>query len=287
VSGATGATGVTGATGPTGPGITDGDKGDITVSSTGTVWTIDSGVVTSDKITDLTIVDGDISTTAEIAVSKLADGAARQLLQTDAAGTGVEWTSNVDIPGTFDVVGVSTLDSTVRIGVTSTNANGGILQLSSGITFPATAVAATDANTLDDYEEGTWTVQFFDASTGGNQSSTTGTGYYTKIGNYVTAWFSVSNIVTTGMTGSNFLRYTLPFTSATTSASHHMGTPIRSPGGITFAAGKTYTVAEVTTNIGRGIIQTCGSNTSDAAVTISNITSGANGVALTVLYRVA
>jgi len=56
------------------------------------------------------IVDGDISASAEIAVSKLADGAARQLLQTDAAGTGVEWASNIDIPGTLDVTGTSTFD---------------------------------------------------------------------------------------------------------------------------------------------------------------------------------
>jgi hypothetical protein len=52
------------------------------------------------------------------------------------------------------------VDSSGRllIGIsTSGNANGGILQLTSGITFPATAVAATDANTLDDYEEGTFT----------------------------------------------------------------------------------------------------------------------------------
>ena len=37
-----------------------------------------------------------INSAAEIAVSKLADGAARQLLQTDSGGSGVEWTNNVD-----------------------------------------------------------------------------------------------------------------------------------------------------------------------------------------------
>ena len=61
------------------------------------------------------IVDADIAANAEIAVSKLADGAARQLLQTDAAGTGVEWASNIDIPGTLDVTGIATFDNAVTI----------------------------------------------------------------------------------------------------------------------------------------------------------------------------
>jgi hypothetical protein len=40
---------------------------------------------------------------AEIPVSRLADGTARQLLQTAANGTDVEWASNIDVPGTLDV----------------------------------------------------------------------------------------------------------------------------------------------------------------------------------------
>ena len=51
----------------------------------------------------------------------------------------------------------------------------------SGITFPATASPSTDVNTLDDYEEGTWTAT--DASGAG--LGNLGSGYYTKIGNYV------------------------------------------------------------------------------------------------------
>jgi hypothetical protein len=61
------------------------------------------------------LVNADISATAEIAVSKLADGTPRQLLQTDAAGTGVEWASNIDIPGTLDVTGAATFDNNVII----------------------------------------------------------------------------------------------------------------------------------------------------------------------------
>ena len=85
--------------------------GDVTVSSSG-VTAIGSGV----------IVDADVSASAEIAVSKLADGAARQLLQTDAAGTGVEWTDNIDVPGTLDVTGAAVLDSTLTVaGATTLN----------------------------------------------------------------------------------------------------------------------------------------------------------------------
>ena len=78
----------------------------------------DTGTVTSAMIVNGTIVDEDISNTAEIAVSKLADGSARQLLQTDAAGTGVEWTDDIDVPGTLDVTGDAVFDSRVTINGT-------------------------------------------------------------------------------------------------------------------------------------------------------------------------
>ena len=103
----------------TGTVITTGDTGTVTgtiiASSTITSSNIASGTITSSNIADGTIVDADISASAEIAVSKLADGSARQLLQTDAAGTGVEWTSNVDIPGALDVTGAAVFDSTVNV----------------------------------------------------------------------------------------------------------------------------------------------------------------------------
>lgn len=53
--------------------------------------------------------------TQEIAPGKIAEGTARQLLQTNAAGTDTEWTSNIDVPGTLDVTGVATFDNNVVI----------------------------------------------------------------------------------------------------------------------------------------------------------------------------
>ena len=79
-----------------------------------------------------------------------------------------------------------------------------------GITFNGDTAAA---NALDDYEEGTWTAGLYDASTGGNASSSTDTGYYTKVGRLVTASCTFTNLSTAGMTGANGLYISLPFSN--------------------------------------------------------------------------
>jgi len=97
------------------------------------------------------------------------------------------------------------------VGVTSANANGGVLQLKSGITFPATQVAASDANTLDDYEEGTW-VGTLKGGTTDPTTPVTATGRYTKIGRVVTVQIAFENANTTGASGTVFISG-LPFTN--------------------------------------------------------------------------
>ena len=64
---------------------------------------------------DVDVANDGTATISELPVSKLQDGAARQLLQTDAAGTDVEWTDDVDLPGTLDVTGVATLDDALNV----------------------------------------------------------------------------------------------------------------------------------------------------------------------------
>ena len=67
------------------------------------------------------------------------------------------------------------------------------------------------ANLLDDYEEGTWQPVAADNSSGGN-TSTTGQGFYTKIGRLVVATCDITNINTTGLTSTNtFYVQGLPF----------------------------------------------------------------------------
>jgi hypothetical protein len=61
------------------------------------------------------IANANIAANAEIAVSKLQDGTARQLLQTAANGTDVEWASNIDIPGTLDVTGNAVFDANLTV----------------------------------------------------------------------------------------------------------------------------------------------------------------------------
>jgi hypothetical protein len=67
--------------------------------------------------------------------------------------------------------------TTIGVGDATPSASG------SGISFPATQSASSDANTLDDYEEGTWTATFgTSAATYNDQVPVR----YTKIGS---GWF--------------------------------------------------------------------------------------------------
>jgi len=66
-----------------------------------------------------------------------------------------------------------------------------------GITFPATRSASSDVNTLDDYEEGTWTPSVGGTATYGAQRN----GWYIKVGNLVTIACDLSiNAIGTGST---------------------------------------------------------------------------------------
>lgn len=84
-----------------------------------------------------------------------------------------------------------TLDGTTGVttpGLSSTTgaAVGGATAGAGGLAFPATAVAVADANTLDDYEEGTFLPTVYGGTTAGTTTyAVQRTGYYTKIGRMI------------------------------------------------------------------------------------------------------
>ena len=79
-----------------------------------------------------------------------------------------------------------------------------------GLKFPPTQVASADANTLDDYEEGTWTPAITGSTTAGTVYYYDQNGTYTKIGRVV---FITVNLIWLNGTGTGDLRISgLPFT---------------------------------------------------------------------------
>jgi hypothetical protein len=79
-----------------------------------------------------------------------------------------------------------------------------------GLKFPATQVPSSNANTLDDYEEGVFN-PVVTAGTG-TITSYTSSGTYTKIGRLVSFHFVIT--ITDNGSGASYINITYPFVSA-------------------------------------------------------------------------
>ena len=112
----------------------------------------------------------------------------------------------------LDSTGTTTFTQagTARVKISSA----GVLSASAGIEL-GSGLDATAANTLDDYEEGTFT-----PNVGGNATYTNQNGAYTKVGRLVTVKINFQ-INAINSSGRNII-YGLPFTS--TSGEAHVGT---------------------------------------------------------------
>ena len=156
---------------------TDTDNTFIVRSNTGTTLfsantsgidianSIGATAITSDKI--LSIANTKIS--GNIISSQITSVANTQLTGNIASS---QITSNPTFYGNVSVTGV------IGVGGATPTSNG------SGISFPATQSASSDANTLDDYEEGTWTPTVTPSS--GSLTAYTSSGVYVKVGKLVT-----------------------------------------------------------------------------------------------------
>ena len=153
--------------------------------------------VTGGTISGNLVVTGTASITG---VTTLTGGLNTPLAVT-SGGTGVATStgSGANVLGTLP-----SFTTTIGVGAATASASG------SGISFPATQSASTDVNTLDDYEEGTWTPTV--VSTVGSITTVNTVGQYRKVGSLVSLQFTYQ--ITANGTGSGAITISnLPFTN--------------------------------------------------------------------------
>jgi hypothetical protein len=117
------------------------------------------------------------------------------------------------------VSGTTTLTLPATTGTVLITNGSGIASVN-GVQFPATQSASADANTLDDYEEGTWTPVLTFGNVAGVSSYGQQNGTYTKVGNTVTvrSYFAIG----TKSAATGVARITgLPFTTKSGTAQYH------------------------------------------------------------------
>jgi len=122
---------------------------------------------------------------------------------------------------------------------------GGQIDLQHGqLKFPATQNASSDVNTLDDYEEGTFTPVIYDTSHSAESQTYTGTGqvgHYTKIGNLVHISGRVT-LTSKGTMTTNLYLEGLPFTAKNVT-NFFQAITIGSASGLNISAGQSIVLA--------------------------------------------
>jgi hypothetical protein len=158
---------------------------------------------------------------------------------------------------------------------------GGALICSSGVTLGTAVDTYSADNTLDDYEEGTFTPVLADAATGGNTASPSqAEGWYIKVGTKVTVNISFTNINTTGMTSGNiFWIRNLPFTSS--SSTYNASNGVVRVSSINFTDYVTAYLADGNTYL--RLFDNIDSGTA-SSLTVASILSGNSDISITMTY---
>jgi len=163
---------------------------------------------------------GTVSVTGSVDVTR-SGGTVSTLTQTSATGYGLTIIPGADTnyqaltinnaANTLNNIsmygdGTAQFAKTIGVGGATPSTSG------AGITFPATQSASSNANTLDDYEEGTFTPVVRGSGTAGTYQATN-SGQYTKVGNIVTVNVVIQLGTITGG-GTGYLQMTgFPFTN--------------------------------------------------------------------------
>jgi hypothetical protein len=192
----------------------------------------------------------------------------------------ISWQNNgVAVNGALNITG-----GDITIGDTAS-----VLNLNGGkINFPNTQQASSDANTLDDYEEGTWTpvITFV---TPGDLAVTYSTqiGTYVKIGKMVHAQLVITTSVFTHTTAAGEFRITgLPFNHVTGSGKDSTGSIELQ--GFTWPGGRTQVNASIVPNGTYVRAVAMGSGLSRAGLGTGDHASGTNTtIVATIDYEAA
>ena len=172
-------------------------------------------------ITNATTDGTTLSMTSPKIITAINDTNANELIKLTSTASAVnEITVANAATGNNPVISATGGDTNVGItltpkgngGVTTANclAVGGATPSTSGagITFPATQSASSNANTLDDYEEGTWTVTIIGLTSAGTGTYTQQHAAYVKIGKTVVA---SAYVAWSAHTGTGNMAISLPF----------------------------------------------------------------------------
>jgi len=139
-----------------------------------------------------------------------------------------------------------------------------------GIVFPATQAASTNANTLDDYEEGTWTPTFTASITAPSSVTYNNQiGRYTKIGRVVYIEFYLGFTAYSGGSGTAQIG-NLPFTAV---GNPYSGFYFQENAGFSVTGTFYSMVVQVTAGATTGVILKLAPNTSSQGVDIAQITT--------------
>ena len=147
----------------------------------------------------------------------------------------------ITINGSGTITGASTLatavvsptlttpivTTTMGVGNATPSASG------AGITFPAAISASSDVNTLDDYEEGTFTPIIVPSS--GSITTQSGAGSYVKVGRLVTLYYRVT-LTTVGTAAGTMQMTSFPFATTSGGGSDSPASGIVRENGVTGVA---------------------------------------------------
>jgi hypothetical protein len=181
----------------------------LTLGDSADTITIPSGATLDASNATLTLPDDSVTT------AKIDDGAVTSAKITYPLTTFSS--TGIDDDGTSTAI---TINSSNNVALAGNIGLGGATPTTSGtgITFPATASASTNANTLDDYEEGTWT-----PSHGGNTTYIDRFGTYRKVGSlvFVNFGFTINNLGTGSASNIEGFPFTSTGTGQTLSVSYY------------------------------------------------------------------